>query len=321
MTKGRLMLDLRIHAITDVAEGIKTFDLRRVDGQALPAFTAGAHIDVALPNGLVRQYSLINESSGHSYVIGVNKSDPSRGGSDFMHKAVRVGDTLQASSPRNNFPLDETARNSVLIAGGIGITPILSMVRRLAALGRPWHLFHCTRTRARTPFIEEVVALAVQSRGRVEYIHDGEAGSQPLDVAAAVRAASPDTYFYCCGPAPLMETFTAATRSVAEHRVHVEYFTNTIARGAERGFKVICSRSNRTITVESNESILEALERAGMAPLCSCREGVCGTCETRIVSGDPEHNDRILTPAERASNRTMMICVSRARGNSLTLDI
>lgn len=315
------MLKLRVNAVTDVAEGIKTFDLRSVDGQALPAFSAGAHVDVSLPNGLVRQYSLINESTGKSYVIGVNKADPGRGGSHFMHRAVAVGDTLQVGLPRNNFPLDETARESVLIAGGIGITPILSMVRRLAVLGRPWRLFHCTRSRARTPFIEEVVALAVQSQGRVDYIHDGEPGVRPLDIAAVLRAAAPDAHFYCCGPAPLMDAFAIATAAAPANQVHVEYFTNSLPQGEARSFELVCSRSNRTISVASHESILEALERSGMGPLCSCREGVCGTCETRIIAGEPEHNDRILTPTERASNKTMMICVSRARGSTLTLDI
>jgi len=311
-----------VHEISDPAEGIRGFKLISDTGAPLVGFTCGAHIDVTLPNGLTRQYSLVNRADEDHYFICVNRDAASRGGSAFMHDAVKPGDILEISEPRNNFPLVEDAAMSILIAGGIGITPIFAMVARLAELGRPWRLYHCTRSHARTPFAKELRALAEQSSGELVHVHDGIPGIRPLEVAEVVEAAPPGTHFYCCGPEPLMNAFAKATQSLPAERVHTEHFSGVaLDTSDDADFEVICARSNKRLSVPKGTSILAALEAAGLSPLCSCREGICGTCETTVLAGEPDHRDAVLSPAERASNATMMICVSRAQGKELTLDI
>lgn len=316
-------MEVLVREISRPAEGIRGLTLVSTTGEALEPFTAGAHIDVSLPSGITRQYSLINDAGEGCYRVCVNLDANSRGGSAWLHETLAEGDTLTISAPRNNFPLVEDAAMSILIAGGIGITPILAMVRRLAALRRPWRLYHCTRTIARTPFAEELRAIAAQGGGEVVHIHDGIPGIRPLDIGAVVAAAPAATHFYCCGPAPLMDAFAAATADVPPANVHVEHFSNAHAAASADGpaFDVVCARSGTRVTVPAGMSILQALEVEGLAPLCSCREGICGTCETTVLDGDPDHRDMVLTPEERESNQTMMICVSRARGGELVLDI
>ena len=312
----------RVTEITTPAEGLRSFKLVNLSGAALEPFASGAHIDVVMPNGLTRQYSLINRSGDGHYLICVNRDAASRGGSVYMHDAVAVGDTLEISTPKNHFPLTEDAPMSILIAGGIGITPIYAMVGRLAELGRPWRLYHCTRNVARTPFIPELRELAARSDGELVHVHDGIPGIRPLDVAEVVATAPEDTHFYCCGPAPLMDAFAEATRQVAHHNVHTEHFSSTVqASDDDRAFDVILGRSGRRITVPKGISILEALEAEGLAVLCSCREGICGTCETSVLAGEPDHRDAVLSLEERNANQTMLICVSRAKSTELTLDI
>ncbi len=311
-----------VKEIAAPAEGLRSFKLVSTNGAPLEPYTCGAHLDVMMPNGITRQYSLISRSGDDSYHICVNRDAASRGGSAYMHDTVAVGDTLQISAPRNHFPLDETAAMSILIAGGIGITPIYAMVVRLAELGRPWRLYHCTRNVARTPFIQELRDLAARSGGELVHVHDGIPGIRPLDIPAVVASAPKDTHFYCCGPTPLMDAFAKATASVAHHNVHTEHFANTVTpTDNDTAFEVILARSGRKITVPKGTSILQALEASGLTPLCSCREGICGTCETTILAGVPDHRDAVLSLEERDANQTMMICVSRAKGAELTLDI
>lgn len=312
-----------VREISRPAEGIRSLTLVSITGEGLEPFTAGAHIDLSLPNGITRQYSLVNDVCDGTYRVCVNLDANSRGGSTWLHEVLAEGDTLTISAPRNNFPLVEDAAMSILIAGGIGITPIFAMVRRLATLRRPWRLYHCTRTIARTPFAEEIRALAAQSDGEIVHIHDGIPGIRPLDIGAVVANAPEATHFYCCGPAPLMDSFAAATTDVPKGNVHVEHFSNAnaAARADDRAFDVVCARSGKRIAVPSGISILGALEAAGLAPLCSCREGICGTCETVVLKGNPDHRDMVLTPEERESNQTIIICVSRARDAEIILDI
>lgn len=320
------MLTLRVEAITTVAEGIKLFTLTSGDSaQPLPPCGPGSHIDVHMANGITRQYSITDTTQHDTYNISVNRDPASRGGSAYMHKELRAGDFIKCSKPRNNFPLREDAQHSVFIAGGIGITPIISMVRRLATVGRPWILYFCTRTKARTPFISEIDELSKIAGGQVEYVHDGENGGKPLDIAESIAAAPPDAHFYCCGPAPLMEAFADATRDIREEFVHTEFFSAPITEvddgGVAEEFTVVLQRSNRLVTVPADKSILEALEAEGIMPLCSCREGICGTCETKVLAGKPKHNDFVLTPDEREANKTMMLCVSRAYSKEIVLDM
>lgn len=320
------MLTLRVEAITTVAEGIKLFTLANSEaGQSLAPCGPGSHVDVHMANGIVRQYSITDTTRHDTYSIGVNRNPASRGGSAYMHEKVRVGDLIKCSKPRNNFPLNEGAQHSVFIAGGIGITPIISMIRGLATLGRPWTLYFCTRTKARTPFISELDRLSKTVGGQVEYVHDGENDGKPLDIAAAVTAAPPYAHFYCCGPTPLMESFADVTRGIGEEFVHVEFFSAPVTEMEDdwlaEEFTVVLQRSNKQVTVPVDKSILEALEAEGIMPLCSCREGICGTCETKVLAGKPKHNDFVLTPDEREANKTMMLCVSRAYSKEIVLDM
>jgi vanillate O-demethylase ferredoxin subunit len=317
MTEPAPTIDVRVKSITYEAEDVISLDLRPVGGGTLPPFTAGAHIELHLRNGLPRNYSLANpRRERHRYCVTIQKDPASRGGSRFIHEQVRAGDILTISPPRNNFALVEDAANSVLIAGGIGITPICCMVRRLAELGRPWHLFYAVRSRAKAAFLEELLAL-----GQVHAHFDDESGGNFLDLAAIVRDAAPGTHFYCCGPLPMLAAFEQATAAVPAEQVHVEYFSAKQPVDASGGFDVVLARSGRTVFVPEHSTILDALLAAGVEPAYSCLEGVCGTCETKVLEGIPDHRDVVLTAQERASNRTMMICCSGSKSPRLVLDL
>jgi len=316
MNAGAARLDLRVQALTWEAERVIGIELRRPDGGALPEFPAGAHIDLHLPNRLVRSYSLVNQTGERErYVIAVQLDRDSRGGSRWLHEALRVGDRLLVDPPRNDFALVEDARHSLLIAGGIGITPLWSMIQRLVALGRSWQLVYGARLRAAAAFEAPLRALQAQHGAVVTFAFDGA----PPEIEALVAQASPDTELYCCGPRPMLDRFEAATQ--ARGRAHVEYFTPREAPAAIGGFTVRLARAGRTVVVPSGRSILEALEDAGVAAPFSCREGVCGSCETVLLEGVPDHRDSVLSDRERASNRTMMICCSGSKTEQLVLDL
>jgi vanillate O-demethylase ferredoxin subunit len=285
------------------------------DGAELPAFTAGAHVDLHLGNGLMRSYSLVNsQDERHRYVIGVQKDRASRGGSRWIHEHFRAGQIISISGPKNNFPLNEEAEKSVFIAGGIGITPIVSMVKRLSALGRVWQLIYCARTRAVAAFLDSL-------EGNVRLNFDGEPGGTMLDVAAVVAAAPRNAHLYCCGPPPMLAAFEAATAGMDSQRVHIEYFTAKDVPAVEGGFTVVLSKSRKEVAVLPGKTILDALTDAGIDIAYSCMEGVCGTCETKVLEGIPEHRDRILTERERAAGKTMMICCSGSKTQRLVLDL
>jgi vanillate O-demethylase ferredoxin subunit len=308
---------LRLKSVTWEAPNIVSYELRPTQGTELPPFTAGAHIDVTLPDGMVRSYSLLNpQSERHRYVIAVQKDRASRGGSKWIHQNLRAGDILTVHGPRNNFSLEETAEKSLFVAGGIGITPILSMIQRLSEIGRPWELVYCSRARATTPFLE-----LLERNAAVRFNFDQDPGGKMLDIAAVVKAAPTNAHLYCCGPLPMLEAFEKATADVDPPRVHVEYFTAKEPPATEGGFRVMLARSGRALTIPPGKSILVALQDIGVEVPHSCTEGVCGTCETRVLEGEPDHRDLILTDAERASNKTMMICCSGARSATLVLDL
>ena len=312
-----MTLSLRIVSATWEAPNIVSYELRPPEGGELPPFAAGAHIDLSLPNGLVRSYSLVNsQSERHRYVIAVQKDRASRGGSKWVHENFRVGELLTANGPRNNFALEEAAEKSVFIAGGIGITPILSMTERLSALGRDWELVYCARKRAGTAFLE-----SLQRKPQVRFNFDEEPGGKMLDIAAVVKAAPANAHLYCCGPLPMLEAFEQATRDLPRERVHVEYFTAKAPPAVEGGFTVVLARKGLTIAVAPGKTILDTLRDHGVDVPYSCTEGVCGTCETRVLEGVPDHRDLILTEAERASNKTMLICCSGSKSEKLVLDL
>jgi len=225
-----MTLRLRVKAASWEAPLITSYDLRPIEGGELPPFTAGAHIDLTLPNGLIRSYSLVNDQSErHRYVIAVQKDRASRGGSRWVHENFRPGDIVTVNGPRNNFALNEAAEATLFIAGGIGITPIVSMIDRLTVLGRPWELVYCARTRDAAAFVDRL-------KGNVRFNFDAEPGGRMLDIAATVRAAGANTHLYCCGPLPMLNAFEAATADLPRERVHVEYFTAKEAAAREGGF-------------------------------------------------------------------------------------
>jgi ferredoxin-NADP reductase len=315
-------LEVRIKRICYEAENINSYELVAPSGGDLLPFTAGAHIDLHLPNGMLRSYSLLNDQrERHRYVVAVNKDAASRGGSSFVHANIRVGDLITISHPRNNFVLHEEAEYSVLIAGGIGITPLLSMVRRLDQLGRSWKLFYAARTRAAAAFLDEFSAFRPNGALNLHVDFDDERSGRVFDLAAIVRDAPPHAHLYCCGPVPMLEAFEAATADRPGDHVHVEYFRAKEAPAAEGGFEVKLVRSKRTIAVEAGKTILDALIDAGIAVNYACAEGVCGTCETRLLEGVPDHRDQFLSKQEQAANKTIMICCSGAKSGTLVLDL
>ncbi|MHC2467838.1 PDR/VanB family oxidoreductase [Bradyrhizobium embrapense] len=309
-----------VKRISYEAERINSYELVARTGGELAPFTAGSHIDLHLPNGMVRSYSLVNDQrERHRYVIAVNRDAESRGGSRFVHDTVKVGEIMTISLPRNNFALCEQAEHSVLIAGGIGITPLLSMIRRLVALERCWELFYAARTRAAAAFLDELGTFRSDAGLHVDF--DDERAGRVFDLAAIVRAAPARAHLYCCGPLPMLAAFEAATADRPADRVHVEYFKAREAPATEGCFVVRLARSNRTITVEPGRTILDALLDAGIAANYACTEGVCGTCETRVLEGMPDHRDQFLSEEEQATNRSVMICCSGAKSRMLVLDL
>lgn len=317
MADGKLQV--LVKRIGYEAERINSYELIAGAGGELAPFTAGSHIDLHLPNGMIRSYSLVNDPrERHRYVIAVNKDSASRGGSSLVHDTVRAGDILTISTPRNNFALREDAEHSILIAGGIGITPLLSMIRRLEALGRRWDLHYAARTRAAAAFLDELRP-DVHPNMHVDF--DDERSGRAFDLPAIVKHAPAHAHLYCCGPAPMLAAFEAAAADRPADHVHVEYFQAREAPVAEGGFDVRLARSNRTIAVETGKTILDALLAAGVAVNYACAEGVCGTCETRVLEGIPDHRDQFLSREEQAAHRSVMICCSGAKSRTLVLDL
>lgn len=315
------LIEARVASIVSEAAGVNAYDLRPASGGDLPPFTAGAHIDLHLPNNAVRSYSLVNaQRERHRYVVAVALDRDSRGGSRFIHDAVRVGDRIPVSMPRNNFPLAEAGAHSVLIAGGIGITPLWCMVQRLQELDRSWALHYCARTRQTAAFRDALSALPAGAHGRVHFNFDEEPGGNVLDLHALLNGADPSCHYYCCGPLPMLTAFEAATVSLPRDRVHVEYFTARDAPATSGGFSVVLARSGRTVDIPEGRSILETLLDAGIDVPYACQMGTCATCETRVIEGIPDHRDVVLSPEEKASNKVMMICCSGCIGDRLVLD-
>lgn len=316
------LIDVQVRAVRSEAQGVNSYELRPVAGGELPAFTAGAHVDLHLPNGLTRSYSLTNpQGETDRYVIAVSKSATSRGGSKFIHERLHAGATLRIGIPRNNFDLLEAARHSILIAGGIGITPLRAMIARLESLGRSWELFYSCRERRMAAYLDELQSLGACSPNRVHLNFDHEPGGAMLDLPRIVRDAPSDAHLYCCGPQPMLASFESATAGLDPERVHIEYFGAKQPLEVVGGFRVELVRSGRTIQIDAGKSILDMLLARDIDAPYSCMEGVCGACETRVLSGIPDHRDCVLSEAERASNDRMMICCSGSRTETIRLDL
>ncbi|WP_433796123.1 PDR/VanB family oxidoreductase [Actinoplanes sp. CA-252034] len=302
---------VRINELTEVARGVVALELRSADGPCLPAWTPGAHVDVLLAPGLTRQYSLCGDPADRSaWRIAVRREESGRGGSRHVHDGLSAQDVIEVSEPRNHFPL-EPAPGYLFLAGGIGITPILPM---LAAAEAPWELHYAGRDAASMPFRDRL-----EADGRVTLYPEDERGR--IDLDALLSRSAPGTHVYCCGPEGMLRAVEECCARWPGRPLHVERFTPAAAAGPQAPFEVELAASGRTLTVPADRSILEVVEAAGVAILSSCREGTCGTCETTVLSGVVDHRDALLTPDERAANDTIFLCVSRAAGPRLVLDL
>ncbi len=310
------LLRTRLTAIRYAAAGIHLYEFTPLEGGALPAFAAGAHVDLHLPNGLVRQYSLCNDPrETHRYVVGIKKDPKSRGGSSYVHDQLKVGAVVSLGTPRNHFELQEEARHTVLVAGGIGVTPIACMVQRLRALGASFEVHYSVRQR------EDAAFLDVLSGPELHLHVDAEQGGRPLPLADIVARTAQDVHLYCCGPAPMLDAFEAAAGGRPQFHVHLERFAAATPAAAAGGFTVQLARSGRSVFVAQGCTILDTLRAEGVAVQASCEQGICGSCETRVLAGTPDHRDSLLSEEERRENKVMMVCCSGSKEATLVLDL
>ena len=314
-------LTLKVVAKRMEAEGICGFELSDIKGRPLPAFSAGSHISLTIRPGLVRQYSLCNDPrETHRYQIAILRHEPSRGGSSAMHDEIGVGDVLQASPPKNHFGLAHGPTRSILIAGGIGITPILCMAERMSNIGEVFQVHYCVRSRSQAAFTERIAASPF---GSCVHYHVSTEGSR-LDVRRLLETQSRDTHIYVCGSPALIDEVVGASLALgwADEFVHREYFVATEHDTAEdKPFDIVVASTGQIIHVGKDQSALEALAATGIELPSSCSEGVCGTCMTRVIEGDLIHLDRVLTEEEKARNDQFTPCCSRAKGARLVLDL
>lgn len=313
-------IEVTVAGLRAVARDVLAVELRHKSGQPLPGAQAGAHIDMALGNGLVRQYSLVNATGQPAmdrYVVAVGWDANSRGGSVWIHEKLKVGQSLRVCAPRNLFEMAAEHRQVLLLAGGIGITPIYAMAQSCAQQDLPFELWASARSAPRLAYLDELKAL---SAGRLHLHFDDEQGG-PMNLAERLQTQRWDAV-YACGPAPMLDALTAATEHWQPGSVRMERFKGMEAPAGERqSFELLLQRSGVNTTVNAHESVLEAMERLGVDYPWSCREGVCGTCEAPVLEGEVKHLDYVLSPAERAEQRRMMVCVSRCGGERLVLDI
>jgi ferredoxin-NADP reductase len=301
-----------------LATGAVRLTLRHADGELMPPWRPGAHVDLVLPIGIVRQYSLCGDPADRSVLqVAVLRNPRGRGGSRFVHDELRPGDMIGIRGPRNNFPL-VAARRYLFIAGGIGITPIIPMIAEVDTLGADWCLAYGGRSRSSMAFADSLVEWYGE---RVMLRPQDEMG--PLDLDRMLGRARARTAVYCCGPEPLLAAVEQRCRAWPPGSLHVERFAARpdASAGVSTTVEVVLARSRQTLTVPAGKSILRAVEEAGVPVLSSCREGTCGTCETPVLDGVPDHRDSLLSEDERTAGDTMMICVSRARSRRLVLDL
>ena len=313
-------MEVRVSRVVREAIGTRSYELVDPKGSELPAFTAGAHIDVVLPGPMMRQFSLCNDpDERRRYVIAVFAERGSRGGSRLMHRRAQPGDRLVISRPRNRFPLVEGRRRYLLLAGGIGVTPLMAMAHRLAALGTPFALHYCTRGPRHAAFRAHLAGFG----DRVVLHHDGGNPARGLDIKALLAAERPGTQLYYCGPPGFMQAVREAAADWPRRSVHCEYFAAEPAdAGGDNGldrFTVADRPTGRLYPVTPGQSILDALRGAGVAIDAPCASGRCGICRRHYSSGDPIHRDALLTASERSE--FVILCRARSRSPVLVVDL
>jgi ferredoxin-NADP reductase len=320
-------LDLKVAAIDKLTPQIKRFALVAADGGPLPAFTAGAHIDVFTGNGLTRSYSLAGDPADPSRYVTAVLREPKGGGSAWMHDMVKVGDVLKASGPTNNFPLDPTAGRHHLIAGGIGITPMLAMGHALGRGEAPFKLDYCTKSLEETAFLDEVKEIFGDA---VSFHHDGGDPKKGIDLKATLAVRPDNTHLYLCGPAGLLRAAREASAHWPDKAVHYELFSSALSdheraevkARANQPFEIELAQSGLTLTVPADKTILQVLNENGIPVIKVCEEGYCGTCQVTLLGGKADHRDEVLADDEKASNTLIQVCISRAMpGEKLILDL
>jgi len=312
------MMPLRVTRNDPIADGINMLEFRDAAGQPLPQFSAGAHIAVQVPSGLLRKYSLCNDPAERDrYLVAVKREANGRGGSTDLIDHVKAGDQLMVAAPVNDFELPPRAQDFLFIAGGIGITPIMAMIRELRAQGKRFRLYYLSRSPETTAFIDELSAPEIKDSVTIHY--DGGDPANSLDLRPILAERKNREHLYCCGPRPLMEAVRRMTDHWSSTAVHFEAFTSAEThKPTDRPFKVRLAQSGAVIEVAADKTILEALREHGLEVPSSCESGTCGTCRTKLLAGKAEHRDLVLHDHERAD--TIMICVSRALSDEITID-
>ncbi|WCN10760.1 PDR/VanB family oxidoreductase [Marinomonas mediterranea] len=303
---------------TDIVVALELADL---EGNALPVFDAGAHIDLHLSDELIRQYSLCGDPANDKvYRLGVLKDPNSRGGSIAVHENLLEGKELVVSKPRNLFPLDEGAQHSILIGGGIGITPMIAMAYELTHAGRSFELWYCSRSPETSGFLDELKSAPFADKVNLHF--DSEQGGKPLNLDSVLQDKQSNSHVYVCGPTGFMEWVidTSQKKGFADEAIHREFFTVDVEKGGN-SFEVYAEQSDITVTVKEDESVADALKAAGVKVQVSCEQGTCGTCLCDVLEGTPEHRDVYLTDDEKDDNDQMTLCCSRSLSDRLVLDI
>jgi phthalate 4,5-dioxygenase reductase subunit len=309
---------LRVTRNDKIADGIHLFELRDAGGQQLPAFTAGAHIAIQVPNGLLRKYSLCNDPAERDrYQVAVKREANGRGGSSTLIDSVKVGDTLMVAAPVNDFELPQRAQDFLFIAGGIGITPIMAMMREAHAQGKRFRLFYCSRSPETTAFRDELSAPEFKDSVVIHY--DGGDPANSLDLKSILAERKNREHLYCCGPRPLMEAVRNMTDHWSSAAVHFEAFSDAEThKVSDKAFKVKLARTGDVLDVPTDKTILEVLRAHGLEVPSSCETGTCGTCRTKLLAGVADHRDLVLAEHERGDN--IMICVSRAKSEEIEIE-
>jgi len=312
------MLPLRVTRNDRIADGIHMLEFRDAGGQPLPEFSAGAHIAIRAPNGLLRKYSLCNDPAERDrYLVAIKREANGRGGSCNLIDNAKAGDELMVAPPVNDFGLPRRAQDFLFIAGGIGITPIMAMIREVQRQGKRFRLFYCSRSLETTAFLDELSAPEFKDQVVIHYDQGDPARS--LDLKPVLAERKNREHLYCCGPRPLMEAVRQMTDHWSSTAVHFEAFSDAEThKPTDKPFKVRLARSGGVIDVPTTKTILEVLREHGLEVPSSCETGTCGTCRTKLIAGVADHRDLVLAEHERAD--TIMICVSRAHTDDITID-
>lgn len=317
--------DLVVTDVESVTPLIRTVRLARPHQEPLPSWEPGAHLKVRIGDNDERSYSLVNTAADpgacthpKSYRLGIRLETPSQGGSVYMH-GLKVGDTVSVTPPANNFPLEPSGKPVVLVAGGVGVTPIVSMAAALQAAEHPYRFYYAGRARDQLAFLPEIEALA----GSNLTVHTDDAAQAFFDLAGLMGSLSGDEPLYCCGPLPMIEGAIATAKALgwAPGRLHFEIFTAAAPQAGDQAFEVVLNSTGESFTVPPGKSVLDALIEAGKDPLYDCKRGDCGICQVAVIEGTPDHRDFILSDSEKSSGKLMQICVSRAKTPRLVLDL